>query len=217
VQRLSRDSGGWISTGCDPVSSRSASHKSPAEEDGFALLDVAIAIVVLMIMLLPVAYLLSTSGKTAATNQHRLTAQSLAASWLEQERAAGAQSPSGPPSVSPPTGTTPSSWPGAPAETEQIGTTMYSVYVAGGWCVYQGSGVPWSNGTATTTNANLPPPPLTFFIAVKVAWGLLSSVNGGSVVEYSSVQSQPEWLVGGVSPLTLTSTPTGSICPLALK
>jgi hypothetical protein len=213
------------------VSSKSARHNSQPVEDGFALLDVAIAIVVLMIVLLPVAYLLSTTAKTAATNQHRLTAQSIAASWLEQERTAAELSQNNLPS--PPGGTTSNpTWPAA-SGTQTVGTTTYDVYLAGGWCAYSGSGTAWGNGQASTTTTGSPPP-IDYFVAAKVKWGpnasnpTLVSVNDGSVVEYSSLQSQSSWTadVSGTteSVLTLTTT-TGitnlagspNICPLGLK
>jgi Tfp pilus assembly protein PilV len=197
-------------------------------EQGFALLDVAVAILVLMVILLPIAYLLSSTSTLAASNQHRLTAQSLAASWLEQERTSAGQSATSPPSVSSPVGALPTSWPSA-AGTEQVGGITYDIYVAGGWCAYSGTGSRWNDGVASTTTTNVAPPPLTYFIAAKVKWGPAAANpnqiggNDAAVVEYSSVQSQSGWLVtvSGTqeSVLTLTTTVgiTGNVCPLGLS
>jgi len=183
------------------------------------------------VILLPVAYLLSTTSKVAGSNQHRLTAQSLAASWLEQERTAAGQSATSPPSawIQPPTGTGSGAWPSGPSA-QQVGGFPYQVYVAGGWCAYAGAGVAWNNGAASTTSPSFAAPPLTYFIAVKVKWGPdasnpnLIGDNDGAVVEYSSVQSQSGWIVPVGSPATnesvLTLTTTVGIpgyCPLGLK
>jgi hypothetical protein len=189
-----------------------------------------VAIVVLMVVLMPVAYLLSSTTKIAASNQRRLTAQSLAASWLEQERTAGEQPGTSPPSVSFPTGAGASAWP-AFATTETVGTTPYYIYLSGGWCAYGGSQAAWGNSPSTTTTTTATQPPITFFIAVKVKWGPDASkpsvmgTNDGAVVEYSSVETQPGWIVTvGASPgtpasvLTLNSTSniTNNYCPLVL-
>ncbi len=201
------------------------------DEEGFALLDVAVAILVLMVVLLPVAYLLSTTSKIQGSNQNRLTAQSLAASWLQQELTAAQQSQSSAPSVSTPGGSTANpTWPSA-SGTEIVGTITYDIYLTGGWCAYSGSGSAWTNGTVTTTTNTGKSTPLSFFIAVKVAWGPDASQpnpvsvgqNDGMVVEYSAMPSQTEWTVqqGGnpVSVLTLTNTGSisGNICPLTLN
>ena len=243
MQLLWRSIGCRPDAECRPLNIRACVRTRRSEEEGFALLDVAIAIVVLMIVLLPIAYLLSTTAKTAATNQHRLTAQSIAASWLSQEQSAGEQAPTAPPPVDNPTGTASTSWPTSPLlpTAETVGDDYtYEVFMAGGWCAYAGPGVRWADGTSSTTTPGSPPPPLTYFIAVKVKWGPndanpnLTSLNDGSVVEYSSVQSQPGWNVtispsnASVSPLTLTSTSnivapesilpnSPNICPLGLK
>jgi hypothetical protein len=213
--------------GCEPVSSSAPRRKSAVAEDGFALLDVVIAIVVLMIVLIPVAYLLSTTSKIATSNQNRLTAQSLAASWLDQERVAAEQSASTTPStISSPGGTTSSpTWPAATG-TETVGTITYDIYVAGAWCSYLGAGAAWGNGSAPSSSS----PPIAFFVATKVSWGPDAGTanpaslgqNDGTVVEYSSVQSQPGWTVTvsgtteSVATLTSTSGIAGNICPLAL-
>jgi hypothetical protein len=189
---------------------------------------VAIAIVVLMIVLLPVAYLLSTTAKTAATNQHRLTAQSIAASWLEQERTAAELSQNNLPSLPGGTASNPT-WPAATG-TQTVGTTTYDVYLAGGWCAYLGAGTPWGNGTAPSNSS----PPIAYFVAAKVKWGpnasnpTLVSVNDGSAVEYSALQSQSSWTadVSGTTESVLTLITTNgitnlagspNICPLGLK
>ena len=52
-----------------------------------------------------------------------------------------------------------------------VGTTTYDIYLAGGWCAYDGSRRAWGNGPSTTTSTTATQPPLTFFIAVKVKWG----------------------------------------------
>ena len=135
------------------------------------LLDVVVAITVLMVILLPVAYLLSTTSKVASSNQARLTAQGLAASWLEQANTSAEQSPSAPPSTISPPGGTPSqpTWPTSGiAGSETVGSINCDVYLAGGWCAYSGSGTAWTNGTATTL-ASGNAPPLEYFIAAKVA------------------------------------------------
>jgi hypothetical protein len=191
---------------------------------GFALLDVVVAITVLMVVLLPIAYLLSTTGKVQASNQERLTAQSLAASWLEQERTVAEQSTSGPPAtLFPPTGTTSTAWPVPPNPTnalpptsETVGSIAYDVYLAGGWCAYAGANMPWTSGSASTTSASYAAAPLSYFIAVKVKWGPARAnvnqigLNDGQVVEYSSIPSQSGWevSVSGTleSVLTLTTT-----------
>jgi hypothetical protein len=207
------------------VSCRAALRKRSLAEDGFALLDVVIAIVVLMIVLFPVAYLLSTTSKIATSNQSRLTAQSLAQSWLEQQRTGAEQSSSSPPTLSVAGTQSRPLWNSA-SGTETVGTITYDIYIGGGWCAYAGNGLAWGNGQATTTTAGNPPP-IAFFFAVKVSWGpdaakpnaASLAQDDGSVVEYSSVQSQPGWTFGGESVVTLTSTNsiTGSICPLALS
>jgi Tfp pilus assembly protein PilV len=197
---------------------------------GFTLLDVVVAITVLMVVLLPIAYLLSTTSKVGASNQNRLTAQSVAASWLDQERALAQQSSSSPPSnISGPVGSVSSpQWPSTPV-TETVGTITYQIYVAGGWCAYSGAGNAWTNGTVTTTTTGSSTP-LSFFVAVKVAWGpdaaqpnpSSTGQNDGMVVEYSSLPTGAGWQVqeasGGVSVLTVTNTTliTGNICPLSL-
>jgi hypothetical protein len=123
-----------------------------------------------------------------------------------------------------------------------VGTINYDIYLAGGWCAYSGSGAPWGNSPTSTTTTN--ETPIAYFVAVKVAWGpdrananpVSLGENDGTLVEYSSVQSQPGWTVtvsGNPNPesvLTLTTT-TGitvppnpiipfagapNICPLAL-
>jgi Tfp pilus assembly protein PilV len=194
------------------------------------LLDVVVAITVLMVVLLPIAYLLSTTAKIQTGNQNRLTAQSLAASWLEQTRVSAEQLPTSPPSVNSATLTgSVLTWP-TYIGTEKVGTITYYVYLAGGWCAYSGAGTQWGNGAVTTTTSGNATP-LAYFIATKVAWGPDASIanptslgqNDGTVVEYSSVQSLPGWQVpvtggGSQSVLTLasTSTITGNVCPLAL-
>jgi hypothetical protein len=200
-------------------------------EAGFTLLDVVVAISVLMVVLLPIAYLLSTTSKIQGSNQDRLTAQSLAASWLEQTRVSAEESPASPPSVNSAslTGSV-LTWP-TYIGTENVGTIKYYVYLAGGWCAYSGPGTQWTNGAVTVNSSGNPATPLAYFVAVKVAWGpdgsnanpLSLGQNDGTVVEYSSVGSLPGWEVpvtggGSQSVLTLQSTSTisGNECPLAL-
>jgi len=195
------------------------------------LLDVVVAITVLMVILLPVAYLLSTTSKTQASNQYRLTAQSVAASWLQQEQTSAEQSTTSQPSnISNPGGTgSAPTWPSTPG-TETVGSIKYDIYLAGGWCAYSGSGTAWSNGNVQQINSADSPTPLSFFIAVKVAWGpdagnanpTATGENDGMVVEYSAVPSGSGWTVtegaNVVSALTVTnaSSITNNICPLSL-
>jgi type II secretory pathway pseudopilin PulG len=240
--RVRRDSRRYRRTGEESCSGPFGLKTS---ELGFTLLDVVVAITVLMVILLPVAYLLSTTGKTQANNQNRLTAQSLAASWLQQEQTVANQSTTGAPAIYPPTGTSSTSWPipgnptnAPPPTTETVGSVGFDIYLSGGWCAYAGANMPWTQGSASTTSTSYAAPPLSYVVAVKVKWGPDKGnvnqigLNDGQVVEYSSAPSQSGWDVSvgttfatatSESVLTLTTT-TGiwdvgqtNYCPLSLS
>jgi hypothetical protein len=178
----------------------SAWHRFVAsEEEGSALFEVLLAVVVLIVVLLPVAYLVANSTGIVGNSRSQSVGSKIATVQLAVERSLG---------IPTPTPNTPAAWTAASPATTTVGGQTYNVYVAQGWCglITTGSGSSWGNNTLPTTNTPQP----SYFVAVKVAWG--SGASSSSLAGSSVVMSQ-------VLPGT-TNAPAGGVaiasCPLGL-
>ena len=150
-------------------------------DEGVGLIDVLMAVAILLIVLVPAALVLTSAGSSSGQSEHRLTASSIASSYVDEVQAL--QGPDAPGGYAPPfTDNTDNSivydaylgdcggitqcvsFPATPSGDGQtfpnqtVGSLTYSITAAGGYCeeVTQGSGVtewvePDSGGTAVLT------------------------------------------------------------------
>lgn len=177
------------------------------KEDGFGLVDVIMALVVIGLVLFPAAYLLTSTAQIAGNARTRGVAQSIAEAQLDDlEQSAQA--------TFPPSGLT-SSWAAASPSTvtPNSSQTTYYVYEAGGWCMASASstaGVLWT--TAPTPSTTLPSgATVGYFAMVKVAWG---SGAAKLTTPYSSVVMSAE--LPGTTGAPGTGQAMSPSCPLAL-
>lgn len=175
-----------------------------AGEGGFSLVEVVIALTVLMVVLLPVANLLTTTDSVISGSQFRGEAQRLADGDIQQLQAMATADPN----VLPPyttanlvgdplpialPGAGPS-WPSAlssdPTATVTVGHEQFGEYVVGDWCGTTSSPpVSWAAVTAGPTA-------FVFVVAVKVVWGpnpTPTASGGTSIVEYGALPQQVGW------------------------
>lgn len=190
-------------------------------DEGTSMFEIVIGITVLLVIFVPLVQLLISMNAVAAADTFRTTASNLASTWIDQAREDAAQVTTGPdaadsldglPVAGPvwPSGTTPNCQNPWPVCTT-VGTETYRIYVAGGWCQLDSdqNSYHWAN-TSTPSSGG----PLEYFFAVKVVWGNGTSASGatgsggGSVVQYTSVPTQPSWK----NPPTATAT-----CPAVLS
>ena len=135
----------------NPPSVGGPARRCRSDQAGFSLLDVTVAVVVLLVILLPIASLLTSTTKVVYQSQFRQTAQILASSRIDQLRIVAAGSLTGPgnqcSSIAPATysvyaapfdgvacpGSSPQ-WPGTPQTTVNVGGVSYQIFIVGGWC-----------------------------------------------------------------------------------
>lgn len=187
-------------------------------EDGFSLIEVLVALVVLIAILLPVGDLLTTTSQVVAGSQYRNQAQDLAAGTLSGIESAAEGEPAtftadfgsadspgfflnSTVVVAQATGT--SQWNlNNPTMTNQ-GSMQWTLYANGGWCATPGAG-----GGSWGTSGSGPP---AFVVAVMASWGRATDPSGLArphVVDIGSFVPSAGW--------SLTSTPTFAYCPAAL-
>lgn len=141
-----------------------------ARQGGFALLDVVIASVVLMVILVPVATLLTTTVKMVGTAQGKTQAQTLAVETMNQYVSATIHSGSLPAGLS-------DSWTADPSNPYFVDGKPIYLFEAGGWCVAGStSSNQYANGTVSTSPNNQP----TYVIVVKAQWGSGASSATGA-------------------------------------
>lgn len=161
-----------------------------------ALLDVVVASVVLLVILVPAAQLLMSSGKVVGASTAQATAQSLAASQLSSDRAA-AWSAGAPPTFASSCGSkTLTTYDATLLSCPTVGGMPYWVFQNAGWCTT-------SNGTlgtvpSTTVAGTIP----YYWVEVVVAWGGTKApgtvTTGTSVVMTSALQT-PNGYTGSVT------------------
>jgi type II secretory pathway pseudopilin PulG len=160
-------------------------------EEGFTLVEVVVALGLLVLVLVPTADLMLTSGKVLATNRSEIVAANLASGCLEQDRA-----------IEDAAGT----WPvtSLPGCSTSGGGAAYSIEQHTGWC-YERSGTwttyPPSGVPETATN------PPAFAELATVTWA-----NGARSLSVGQVLTTPYAAVASV-PYTSTD-PLYSPCPL---
>lgn len=200
-----------------------------AGDEGFSLVEVLVAMVVLLVVLLPVGSLLITSSNVIAASQFRTQAQGIASQELAAvQLAADGQAtafttmpfsglPSLTPALVPPTGTGGSvAWnQSATPLTETVDHEQYTVYVDGDWCA-----VTTTSGAASYTNAvgTTPPESLAFVAAVDVLWDHTTLPTGtGPGTHYVLIGAvQPP---GGWTGLPAGGLPASDVdqCPAGLS
>ena len=112
-------------------------------ENGFALLEAILAVVLLMVMLIPVARLVSDSSKLSGYQRAKAVAYQIANSYLS-EAEAGQSLPS--------------------KSTETEGGVTYTVTVTEGSCVYD------QNKQGLTSVGNSSSSPVLYVVDVQVSW-----------------------------------------------
>lgn len=158
-------------------------HAAPAShEQGFTLIEVVVATMVLLVILVPTAYVISTSDTLLTTNRSKTVAVNLATSQLDEDRSvADAQTWSTTACSSAPSGVCAA--PDLPAVTasRSVGDTVYATSQSVGWCAEKGISGPWANYTSSPTN------PAGYGVLVKVSWEG-GSVSAGTVLMTPSSQ-----------------------------
>jgi Tfp pilus assembly protein PilV len=172
---------------------------APRGDDGMSIFEVMIAVVLLMIVLIPAAYLVTQSSGLVGNQRLESVGTKLAATQLATARSQGV------PSSSSPTQTP--AWPSSPTTTTTVDSEAFKIYQTGGWCTAAtsgSSGQGWGNGTLTSGS-----PEPSYFAVVKVAWGpgaSSASAPGSSVIMSLALPG----ITGA------PTTGTVSSCPLAL-
>ncbi|MDA8147348.1 MAG: prepilin-type N-terminal cleavage/methylation domain-containing protein [Actinomycetota bacterium] len=191
--------------------------RSRRGEEGFSLIEVIIAVVVLLVILLPIGSLLVTTDQVVAGSRYRAVAQQLASSDLSEVEATSATLGTPPTSgtwATQPTVTTPSSpttWStpisGKPTVTDVVDGEDYAEYVDGGWCTPIGSGSQVETWGAASGGGT--PASLAYVVAVKVVWGPTIVQAGSSapatdsVVTFAAVPpSSSGWTLPSGNPTT---------------
>ncbi len=198
-------------------------HDRRMDEQGVSLLDAVIGTMVILLVLVPVSLLLGSAGNTVGANSDRLTAQGLAAGWVNQELSTALTSSLGPgdscSSGSNPAYTTTGwtnvncpgtslAWPTSATTTMTVGGNLYDIYIVGGWCVLSSSGGTWGNGTASTTS------PATYAVAVKVSTVFAKSHDQNVVaVQHGLMPTQSTWTN---VPTSIASTNSWQ-CPVSMS
>ena len=184
-------------------------------EDGVSLIDVTVASAILMVVLIPVAFLMINSTQTIANASTVRAASTVAGEQLTSLQSEVTK-------TYPPTGlnastATPAAWPTAAqctttpslCPTPSVNGVAYHVYSAGGWCVLSGGAWGGTASSPLTVTSNISP---TYHVVVKVAWGL-----GASSGSTTNDLVDPVELAGN----TQTSAPAVGTsvqsCPLALS
>jgi len=191
----------------------SPGHRHPGSEEGLTLVEVLVAVMVLMIVMLPSAWLIANTTMLLGSTKAKGSAEQIATSQVNQVSGnAKAQFPPKGSSTSP---TTPSpalkntAWePSGAGSTVTIGTIKFLAYEAGGWCALEKgtSGYDWLGQKVTSA---IGPP--TYFVVIKVVWGVghTTTTHTG---RYSVIQSRSIVGSGGTPPANgKTAT-----CPLGL-
>lgn len=186
---LSRDAGGTSSP-------RRRLWRRP-EEAGLALIDAVVASAILLIILVPTALLISTSGRIVTNSKAQAVAQSLAASQVGADRALFT-STSSPPTY---TDSCASSATDSSDNVSLLGCPTvngmkYWVYQNAGWCVTSSGSL--AKVPSTTAAGTI----LYYWVEVVVAWGgsIAPTTTGpsNSVVLTSAIQTPPGY-VGSTS------------------
>lgn len=114
-------------------------------ENGFALLEAILAVVLLMVMLIPVARLVSDSSKLSGYQRAKAVAYQIANSYLSEAEAG--------------------QWQSLPSKsTETEGGVTYTVTVTEGSCVYD------QNKQGLTSVGNSSSSPVLYVVDVQVSW-----------------------------------------------
>ena len=177
----------------------------PVGEAGLALLDVVVASVVLLVIMVPAAQLLVTSGKVVGASRDQAIAEGAAAAQLAQDRAWSS-------TTSPPTYTSSSSC-GSAYSSGTTNTTFNQyltgcrtvsglplwIFQNGGWCVTSGS-------TLASGSSGV----LMYWVEVMVTWGGTAPPSPSTVVSSSKRVVVSSSLV---TPNGYTGSTSGS-CPL---
>lgn len=191
-----------------------------ADEQGFSLVEVLIALSVLLVVLLPAADLLMTTSQVVGSSQFRGTAQQLANADVAQLQAVADTSTG----VTPPYTTanmgsgftlaigTPAdtngvaAWPAISSpKTDTVQSETYTQYIVGDWC-----------GAASATASSWAPATsgaVVFVVAVKVVWGphpSTGATGGTSVMAYGALPQQSGWTVP-------TAAGNTDLCPTELS
>jgi|GEM_PF-6329371 len=197
-------------------------------EEGVGLLDAVVAVLIVMVVLIPVASLLVTTGKATAGSQFRATAYGLAQGLLDQERLASSNSPTAPPPglAGVVSGATTFPTTALVATTTQ-GSETFREYAVGGWCqlLATNGAAPyvWGNYDSHTTS-NDTANAASYFVAVKVVWGPGAgpAQTANALVMNAAMPVQPRWRIPSASSspslaTVETSTSYNQGCPVGLR
>ncbi|MDA8269660.1 MAG: prepilin-type N-terminal cleavage/methylation domain-containing protein [Actinomycetota bacterium] len=217
-----------------------AQGRAKDDELGFSLIEVLIAMSVLLVVLLPAADLLISTGSVIAVSKFRTQAQGIASKELASIQLLAANQtglfttvPFAGLSAATPAIAVPSvangtvSWNRASASvSETVDNEQFSVYVDGDWCtVADSSAGSGSAGAYANAAATAMPQTLAFVVAIDVLWDHTTLAGGTSVgthyVEIGTVQPPGGWPIASSSSSTglpATGLPVADVanCPAGL-
>jgi type II secretory pathway pseudopilin PulG len=162
-------------------------------EQGFTLVEVLVAGVIMIMVLVPSAMLLSSSARVLSVTQAKIVAANLATGVLDEDRAlAGSGTWAGTPPV-----------PGLPAPTSPttVNGVLFSVSQSGGWCAL-GSG-------ALGDYASAPAAPPAYGVLVTVTW-----LSGAHSVTAGETLTTPVTVVAAGVGNNGGAPSVGAACPL---
>jgi type II secretory pathway pseudopilin PulG len=164
---------------------------SKRTDEGFTLLEVVVAGVIMILVLVPSAMLLSTSAKVLGVTQAKIVAANVATGVLEEDRAvADSVTWSGAPAPSLPVPTSPTT----------VNGVKFSVSQSGGWCALSAGA--WGD------YASAPSAPPAYGVLVTVSWlsGAHSITAGEALTTPVAVVAMGTANPGG-APATSTTCP----------
>ena len=193
------------------------------DESGLGLIDVVIGVFIFLLVLAPLLYLLARNNTSSSGDRFRVTALSLASSYVDEIQALQSTAPPSPPTGSvgsaqvnttykrylniSPLGSNATTWPAGPAtgswQKDSVGSVTYTIEAVGGWCNESKTTGKWGQGTSTNLPAykpsttTTPPSPTAYWVSVKVQWGSQSGSptqrGAGSIIQNVELTSQTGW------------------------
>lgn len=167
-------------------------------EAGFSLVEVMVAAAILIIVLVPTAYLIASSSGLLTSNRASVTAAQLAASQLEADRTFADTTTW---LTASPFGVSAASWPATLSVPS--GGIQYSIARSTGWCFTTGgNATTWGTTAPGSTIPTFPSGMAGFKEVVTVTW------RTGSLEASQMLQLPDSVVTNGYIPTTATSCPS---------